>query len=1053
MTPAQPQFSTFSSVFRMFLFSAVALVFGLGREFAAAQTAPVWPYAEESRQQRDERMQWWRDARFGMFIHWGVYAVPAGIYQDRQIGGIGEWIMLRAEIPVSEYKAFARQFNPVKYDPDAWVRLAKEAGMKYIVITSKHHDGFALFDSKVTDWDVVDATPYGKDLLKPLAEACRRHGLKLGFYYSQAQDWCHPGGAKAGNRLWDPAQDGDMDEYLRTIAVPQVKEILTHYGDIAVLWWDTPTNMTPQRAALFEPVVSQFPRIITNNRLGGGYRGDTETPEQHIPATGYGDRDWETCMTMNDTWGFKSYDHNWKSTAVLIRNLIDIASKGGNYLLNVGPTAEGEIPQPSIERLKAIGQWMRVNGEAIYGTTANPFAKLLWGRCTKKVRDDGATLYLHVFDWPDDGRLLVPGLKNEVNSARLLATGQPIKTQSAADGVVLSLPTTAPDPIASVIALEVKGTLTIEKILPKQTPDGTLHLTAEMADIHNRLGSNTQVEMKNNLPNIGFWTDPQSWVEWQFTIDKPGSFAIHIDAANPAADSRAEIRIGEIVRPVSFPPTGDYATFQENRLAIVTLDQPGEYALQIRPVRDAWNPINVRSITLKPVPKAAVWAIEQRDRRMQWWREARFGMFVHWGLYSGLAGTWDGKPVATRGGMEWIQNRVRADTNTYAERAIPLFKPSPDFATEWAELARAAGCRYIVFTTKHHDGFALHDSKVGEYNAGAVLGRDLVREIVDAARYAGLRVGFYHSVIDWHHPEYDYTRSEMLPHPSRGTPPKQPRNHDKYLDYLHAQVDELVSNYGPIDIMWWDYSALDFYGQTAWRAFDLLDAVRIKQPHIIMNNRLFRIPQAGWLSMGTGGFAMQLDPLYADFITPEQHIPPTGVPGLDWETCMTMNTTWGYSEHDHAWKSAETLIRNLADIASKGGNYLLNIGPKADGSVPVESVESMRAIGRWMRVNSESIYGTTASPFAALEWGRCTQKPDGHNTLLYLHIFDWPDDGRLIVPGLKNEILEAVPLTTRQPLAASRRGNDVIIQVPTEPLDPVNTVIALKVKGTTVAVE
>ena len=187
-----------------------------------AEAVPVWPYADETPAQRDERMEWWRDARFGMFIHWGVYAVPAGTYKDKRIDGIGEWIMLRGEIPVATYKAYAQQFNPVKYDPDAWVRLAKEAGMKYIVITSKHHDGFALFDSKVTDWDIVDATPYGKDLLKPLAEACRRHGMKLGFYYSQAQDWNHPGGAKSGNRQWDPAQDGSMDEYLRKIAVPQV---------------------------------------------------------------------------------------------------------------------------------------------------------------------------------------------------------------------------------------------------------------------------------------------------------------------------------------------------------------------------------------------------------------------------------------------------------------------------------------------------------------------------------------------------------------------------------------------------------------------------------------------------------------------------------------------------------------------------------------------------------------------------------------------------------------------------------------------------------------
>jgi alpha-L-fucosidase len=434
----------------------------------------------------------------------------------------------------------------------------------------------------------------------------------------------------------------------------------------------------------------------------------------------------------------------------------------------------------------------------------------------------------------------------------------------------------------------------------------------------------------------------------------------------------------------------------------------------------------------------------ERDRRMQWWREARFGMFVHWGLYSGLAGTWDGKPVGTEGGMEWIQERVKADTDTYAKAAIPRFTPKPGFAREWARLAKAGGAKYVVFTTKHHDGFALHDSAVSEYDAGSVLHRDLVKEIVEALHAEGLKVGFYHSVIDWHHDQYEYARSKQLPHPLKGHPyPNGTRDHEKYLAYLRGEVDELLSHYGPIDVLWWDFSAQDFQGQEAWHAFDLMDLARSRNPRIIMNNRLFRSPEAGWKSMGTEGYTASLDPKYGDFITPEQHIPDTGMPGIDWETCMTMNTTWGYNAHDHAWKSDETLIRNLVDIASKGGNYLLNIGPTGDGTVPPESVKSMEAIGRWMRVNGEAIYGTTASRFAHLPWGRSTTK----GATIYLHVFEWPNDGRLTVPGLKTPVTSARLLAGGGALQVASDATGAVVQLPPNAPDQIASVIELRLQG------
>jgi alpha-L-fucosidase len=408
--------------------------------------------------ERDARLKWWREARFGMFIHWGVYAVPAGEYKGQRFDHIGEWIMLDGHIPIREYREYAKEFRPVKYQPGEWAQLAADAGMKYVVITSKHHDGFALFPSAVTDWDIADASPYGKDLIGPLAEAVRARGLKFGLYYSQAQDWVHPGGAKARHKSsdgWDPAHNGDFDQYLDSVAVPQVREILTRYQP-DVLWWDTPVEMNPERAAKLAPLLALRPGIITNDRLNRPeHPGDFTTPEQRIPDTGL-DRDWETCMTMNRTWGYKSYDHDWKSTEKLLRNLIDIASKGGNYLLNIGPKADGTIPDESIARLREIGKWMRVNGEAIYATTASPIERPDWGRITTKRGTDGTTLYLHVFEWPADGVLSL-GIDNQVAGCFLLSDPDREFEVVQSGGLKIQLIGSAPDPIASVVVLKTQG--------------------------------------------------------------------------------------------------------------------------------------------------------------------------------------------------------------------------------------------------------------------------------------------------------------------------------------------------------------------------------------------------------------------------------------------------------------------------------------------------------------------------------------------------------------------------------------------------------------------
>ena len=426
------------------LLCLIQLTIGGGLEQPCGAAGPE-AASRETDEQRDARMAWWRDARFGMFIHWGLYAVPAGEWKGQPIGGIGEWIMDKANIPVEGYEPLAKKFNPTKFDAAQWVRIAKDAGMKYIVITSKHHDGFCLFDTDATDWDVVDASPYGKDLLIQLSDECRKQGLKFCTYYS-IMDWHHPAQYRGSAKRYNPTKihKDRKSEYMEFMK-QQLKELIDTCNP-DVLWFDGewPDWYTEQDwREIYTFLRNHNPRLIINNRVGKGrkgmeglnkgdreYVGDFGTPEQQIPATGVPGVDWESCMTMNKTWGFRKSDHDWKSASMLIRNLVDIASKGGNYLLNVGPTAQGEFPQASIERLESVGKWMQVNGDSIYGTTASPFAMLPWGRCTPKVRGETTILYLHVFDWPKDAKLIVPEFNKTALSAHLLATGEELTFSS-----------------------------------------------------------------------------------------------------------------------------------------------------------------------------------------------------------------------------------------------------------------------------------------------------------------------------------------------------------------------------------------------------------------------------------------------------------------------------------------------------------------------------------------------------------------------------------------------------------------------------------------------
>lgn len=429
--------------------------------------------AEEEKQpvilDDDERMAWWRDAKFGMFIHWGAYSIPGGERNGEICGGGAEWIMDKLDYTIEDYEnEVVAKFNPVQFNADEWVSMAKDAGMKYIVLTSKHHDGFCLWDSKISDYDIMDAAPFKRDILKELAEACKKQDIKFCLYHSIV-DWHHP---QAQAPLYPNYNAGQKDQtvvnpefpqYYENYLKPQVKELLTNYGDIGVVWFDgdwIADYTTEMGKELYNYIREIQPNTIINNRVDkgrmgmegmdreGNFAGDFGTPEQEIPATGI-DSDWESCMTMNRSWGYKPSDTRWKSSKRLIQNLVDIVSKGGNFLLNVGPDGQGLFPPESVERLAAIGVWTRANGESIYQVKASPYDRPEWGRYTSKP----GLLYAHVFDWPEDGKLAIhPEVK--IKAASLLASSSD-QLEVEAGSTTILLPKVAPDTIATVIKIEL----------------------------------------------------------------------------------------------------------------------------------------------------------------------------------------------------------------------------------------------------------------------------------------------------------------------------------------------------------------------------------------------------------------------------------------------------------------------------------------------------------------------------------------------------------------------------------------------------------------------
>lgn len=534
-----------------------------------------------------KRTRWWREAKFGMFIHWGIYAVPADATDQQGRKTIAEWYMSNKQMQVRDYEKFAQQFNPVQFNAREWVRIAKEAGMKYIVITSKHHDGFCMFDTKLTDYNIVKAAPFGRDPMKELAEECRRQGIRLCFYYS-IMDWHHPD--YLPRRPWErnvrPAEGADLNRYIDFMK-GQLRELLTNYGPIGVLWFDGGWEHNAQELRSAEVnafIRSLQPSILINDR--NHLPEDFSTPEQTIPAGAPpGGRLWETCMTINDTWGYAKNDTNWKSAEDLIRKLCDIAHKGGNFLLNVGPTAEGTFPQPIVERLGRIGQWMKVNGKSIYGTAQSPFRKLLWnGRCTQR----GNTLYLHVFEW-GGGDLRLEGLETKVLSARALLGNEPLKVRTErTEGdegytiVYISKPKRL-DPAATVIELKLAGAPVVRQIAATITPDakGILLCHARDAEVH---GQSARYEQGGGKDNIGFWTSPSDYVTWNLSVGQSGFYRVTVTYACPQENAGSRFSVGvEGGRRLegTVGATGSWTDFRDFTLGELYL-RAGRHTLSVR---------------------------------------------------------------------------------------------------------------------------------------------------------------------------------------------------------------------------------------------------------------------------------------------------------------------------------------------------------------------------------------------------------------------------------------------------------------------------------------
>jgi len=568
----------------------------------------------------DQRIAWWREARFGMFVHWGIYSLPAGEWNGKQVNGYAEHLMRKEKITRTDYLGIARQFNPVRFNADEWISNVKKAGMKYFIITAKHHDGFAMYDSKVSDFNIVKQTPYKRDPLAELSAACKKQGIKFGFYYSHAFDWEHP---DAPGNDWEYNNPGgdlllhgganwfDVHpellpkavKYVDEKAIPQIKELLIKYHP-DILWFDTPHKLPlSENIRILKAIRETDPNVVVNGRLArsatnlfGDYKNTADRPAEFLPVDG----NWEGIPTTNESYGYHKFDKSHKPVSFFIRLLAKAASRGGNLLMNIGPMGNGQFDQKDLDILNGIGKWMDANSESIYGTECSPLALQPWGVCTQK-KDK---LYLHVFDWPINGKLIIGGIKSDLKKAYLL--NDPAKKALRIGRInpldlSLTLPAVAPDSVNTVIVLETKSPVNADSI---RLLSGTSanHLLVFDADLHGtglRYGDG-----KTNRYFVENWKQKDETISWELRLNEPKTYKVSLTYVG-SKECEGKIRFeSDNVSLNEFPVKaqqrdGDLISLD---MGIVSLNK-GNHQLKLEPVEitktELLKPLEIKLIPVE----------------------------------------------------------------------------------------------------------------------------------------------------------------------------------------------------------------------------------------------------------------------------------------------------------------------------------------------------------------------------------------------------------------------------------------------------------------------